>query len=184
MNPTIKSTASRYGLIIAAIGIAYSLTGYLVNLKLLVNTWGGIAMWLVNLILLIVAVSMVKRASGGFISFKDAFSTFILTYIIASLITSLFTMLLFAVIDPGAADKLHDLIIESTVSMMEKFGAPEAKIDEQVKAMQDTNQFAIGNQVKGFFMGIVFYAVLGLITAAAMKKNRPQFIEEVQDTEE
>lgn len=184
MNPAVKSTASRYGLIIAAIGIAYTLIAYLIDLKLLVNTFAGIGLWLVNLILLIVAVSMVKKAGGGFISFKEAFSTFVLTYVISALISSVFSILLFSVIDPQAAERLQELIIETTVNMMERFGAPESQIEEQLENMEGSAQFSIGSQVRGFFTGIVIYAVIGLIVAAIMKKNKPEYIDQVQDIEE
>lgn len=184
MNPAVKTTASRYGLIIAAIGIAYTLIAYLVDLKLLVNTFAGIGLWLVNLILLIVAVSMVKKSGGGFISFKEAFSTFVLTYVISALISSVFSILLFSVIDPQAAERLQELIIETTVNMMERFGAPESQIEEQLANMEGSTQFSVGSQVRGFFTGIVIYAVIGLIVAAIMKKNKPEYIDQVQDIEE
>ncbi len=184
MNPAIKSTTSRFGLIIAGISIAYTLIAYLVNLKLLVNTFAGIGLWVTTMVLLVIAVLSVKKAGGGYISFRDAFSTFILTYIISALISSVFSILLFSVIDPEAAVRLQELIIETTVNMMDKFGAPESSIEEQVENMEGSNQFSIGSQVRGFFTGIVVYAVIGLITAAIMKKNKPEFVDQIQDTEE
>ncbi len=183
MDSTIKSTASRFGLIIASIGIFYTLMAYLIDLQILVNTFAGIGLWLVNMILLIVAVFQVKKAFGGYISFKEAFSTFILTYIISSLVSAVFAILLFAVIDPEAADNVQELIIETTVNMMERFGAPEESITEQVEQLEATNQFSVVNQVKGFFTGIVFYAVIGLIVAAILKKNKPEFIDQLDDTQ-
>lgn len=157
---------------------------YLVDLELLVNTWAGIGLWAVNMVLLIVSVGQVKKAFGGFLSFKEGFSTFILTYTVSALVSAVFSILLFAVIDPEAADKVQALIIETTVTMMERFGAPEESITEQVENLESTNQFSVVNQVKGFFTGIVLYAVIGLIVAAIMKRNKPEFIDQIQDTEE
>lgn len=184
MDSTIKSTASRFGLIIASVGIFYTLMAYLVNLELLVNTFAGIGIWAVNMILLIVAVSQVKKAFGGYLTFKEGFSTFVLTYIISALVSAVFGILLFSVIDPEAAERVQELIIETTVNMMERFGAPEDSITEQVEALESTNQFSVVNQVKGFFTGIVLYAVIGLIVAAIMKKNKPEFIDQLDDTQE
>ena len=181
MNNLVKTTASRYGLIIAGIGISYTLLAYLIDLELLVNPYMGIGLWIVNFILLIVAVSTVKKSFGGFISFKDAFSTFLLTYAASALITALFSILLFSLIDPTAAERLHELIIESTVNMMEKFGAPEEQIETQVESLENNQQFSMVNQVRGFFMGIVIFAVIGLIVAAIMKKNKPEFIEHTEE---
>tara|TARA_R110000850_G_scaffold146781_1_gene268895 strand:+ start:1321 stop:1875 length:555 start_codon:yes stop_codon:yes gene_type:complete len=184
MDSTIKSVASRFGLIIASVGIFYTLMAYLIDLKLMVNTMAGIGLWVVNMILLIVAVSQVKKAFGGYLSFKEAFSTFILTYSITALVSAVFGILLFSVIDPEAAERVQVLIIETTVQLMERFGAPESSITEQVEKLEATNQFSVVNQVKGFFSGIVLYAVIGLIVAAIMKRNKPEYIDQIQDTEE
>jgi hypothetical protein len=184
MDTTIKSTASRFGLIIASVGIFYTLMAYLVNLELLVNTFAGLGLWALNMVLLIVAITQVKKAFGGYISFKEAFSTFILTYIISALVSSVFGILLFSVIDPEAADRVQELIIETTVNMMERFGAPEDSITEQVEQLESTNQFSASNQVRGFFTGIVLYAIIGLIVAAVMKKNKPEFIDQLDDSQD
>lgn len=173
MNPYVKTNAIRFGLIVAAIGISYTLIAYLVDLKLLVQVYSGILLWLITLILLIVAVSKTRSMQGGFISFKEAFSTFIVGYIVSALVSVSFNILLFTVIDPQAAEELHELIIESTVSMMERFGAPEDQIDTQIEQMEQSNQFTIGSQLKSILWSIVVYAVIGLIVAAIMKKDRP-----------
>lgn len=183
MNDAVKSAASKYGPIMAGIGIAYTLIAYLVDMKLMVNMWAGIGLWVVNFVLLIISVAAAKKAMEGFISFKDGFTTFIMTFVISSLLTTVFAILLFSVIDPSAAEELQELTIETTVSFMEKFGTPESEIEKQVTAMEENNQFSMGNQVKGFFMGVVFYAILGLIVAAVMKKDRPAFEYQSEDTD-
>ncbi|AEV31867.1 hypothetical protein Oweho_0855 [Owenweeksia hongkongensis DSM 17368] len=175
MNNAVKSAASKFGPIIAAIGISYTLIAYLVDMHLMVNMWAGISLWVINFVLLIIAVRTAKVAMGGFISFKNAFSTFLLTFVLSSLLSTVFAILLFGVVDTEAADQLQELTIETSVSFMEKLGTPESEIEKQVSAMEENNQFSALNQVKGFFMGIVFYAILGLIVAAVMKKDKPNF---------
>lgn len=175
MNSAIKSVASKFGPIIAAIGITYTLLAYLIDMHLMVNMWAGIILWVVNFILLIIAVRSAKQMLGGFISFKQAFASFILTFVLSSLLTTVFAILLFGVVDTEAADQLQELTIETTVSFMENMGTPESEIEKQVEAMEGNNQFSALNQVRGFFMGVVFYAILGLIVAAVMKKDKPTF---------
>lgn len=183
MNEAVKSAASKYGPIIAAIGIAYTLLAYLIDMHLMVNMWAGISLWLINFVLLIIAVSTAKKMMDGFISFKLAFSTFLLTFVLASLLTTVFAILLFGVVDTEAADQLQKLTIETSVSFMEKFGTPESEIEKQVAAMEENNQFSALNQVRGFFMGVVFYAIIGLIVAAVMKKDKPVFEYQSEDTD-
>ena len=183
MNDAVKSAASKYGPTIAGISIAYTLVAYLIDMKLMVNTWAGISLWVVNFALLIIAVRAAKKAMDGFISFKNAFTTFIMTFVISSLLSTVFNIVLFAVVDPAAAQELQELTIETTISFMEKLGTPESELEKQVAAMEEANQFSMGNQVKGFFMGIVFYAILGLIVAAVMKKDKPVFEYESIDSD-
>lgn len=183
MNNAVKSAASKYGPIIAAIGITYTLLAYLIDMKLMVNMWAGISLWVINFILLIISVRAAKKMMDGFISFKNAFSTFLLTFVLSSLLTTVFAILLFGVVDTDAADQLQELTIETSVSFMEKLGTPESEIEKQVAAMEENNQFSALSQVKGFFMGIVFYAILGLIVAAVMKKDKPVFEYESQDAD-
>ncbi len=177
MKEEVKSNASKYGLIAAVISIAYTLVAYLSDLTLMVNPWMGIALWVISLVIFIMAVSKTRGAFGGYISFRDAFSTFILAYIVSSLVTTSFSILLFSVVDPGAAEDLQEMSIEATVELMENFGAPEAQIEETIEQMEGSNQFSVLNMVKGFFWGIFIYAVIGLIVAAIMKKNPPVVVD-------
>ena len=182
MKEEVKSNASRYGLIAAALTVAYTLIAYLTDLSLMVNPWTGIVLWVVGLIIYIMSVSQTKKAFGGFISFRDAFSSFILAYIIASLLATTFNILMFNVIDTKAAENLQEMTIETTVGMMERFGAPEQSIEETIEQMESSNQFSVLNMVKGFFWGIMIYAIIGLIVAAIMKKN-PIAGEDVLDSQ-
>tara|TARA_B100000678_G_C18053277_1_gene439564 strand:+ start:108 stop:653 length:546 start_codon:yes stop_codon:yes gene_type:complete len=180
MDTTVKSTALRFGYIIGGIGVAYTLIAYLIDLTLLTTWWTGILFLILLIVLLCVAVGQVKSKMGGYISFKDAFSTFFVAGLVASLISTTVTVLLFNVVDPEAAERLNELTIESTVRTMEKFGAPEEVIDKQVEELQGKNQFSLTSQLWTFLGGLLFYAILGAVVAAIMKKNKPAgFPEEV-----
>ncbi len=57
--------------------------------------------------------------------------------------------------------------------MMEGFGAPQEAIDETISQMENTNQFAIDSLLKSLAWQFLFYAIVGLIVSAFMKKNDP-----------
>lgn len=183
MKDAIKSNASRFGLIAAAISVGYTLLAYLVDITLMVNYFAGIGLWIVGLIIFILAVSRAKKQMGGFITFRDAFSTFILAYIIFALISTSFNILLFGVIDTAAAEEIRELTIEAQVELMENIGAPEDQIEENIQMLEEGNPYGIGSLVQGFFWGIVIYAIIGLIVAAIMKKNPPAYMEGDTGTE-
>jgi len=182
MNPRIKKHAMNFGLIAALIGILYTLVGYIMDPELLVNWWAGLMIFIVYIVLFIMTSSKVKKEQDGFISFKDAFTGFVLTSIISGITAVVFNLLLFNMIDPEFGEQVKELQIEKSVQMMENFGADEAIIDKSIADLEATDNYAIGTQVKGFFMMLMFNIIIGLIVAAVMKKN-PPLIDESMSTD-
>ena len=56
---------------------------------------------------------------------------------------------------------------------MERFGAPQTEIDKTIDVMSEDNSLSVINQLKGIAYQLLFYAVIGLIVAAFMKKKNP-----------
>ena len=174
LTPEIKSQASKFGLISAAIIVGYTLVAYLVDMTLFTNTWLGALRFVVLIVLLVMAVNASKKLMGGYISFAQAFTASFITALIGSLVSTAFTIILFDVIDKEAATQITELAIESSIEMMESLGAADTEaIDKMVEELRSNNQYSAINQAKGFFYGLIFYAVISLIVAAFTKKNEP-----------
>lgn len=173
MEKSIKSLAINYGVYLGIILVLVTVLAYVINMGLLANLWIGILLFILILTFGIVSASKAKSHSGGFISFKDAFSSYFITIAVAIIISTIVSIILFNVIDPEAAQILKEKIIESSTQMMEKFGAPQTAIDEAIAKMQQQNQFAIGNLLLSLAKQLVFYSVIGLIIALIMKKKNP-----------
>ena len=105
-----------------------------------------------------------------------------ISYLLNAAIATTFIILLFNVIDTDAAEKVKEMTIEATVNMMEKFNTPEDAIDKAIENAEATNQFDFINQLRGFLFGIIFYAIVGLIVAAIVKKN-PVYTDDSLDSE-
>ena len=82
MNSIVKSTAIKFGLIVAAVQCGYLLIGYAIDLSLLTSSIGGAFTFLTGTVCLILAAVSVKKQMGGFISFKNAFTSIIITYLV------------------------------------------------------------------------------------------------------
>ncbi|MCX8490434.1 MAG: DUF4199 domain-containing protein, partial [Cyclobacteriaceae bacterium] len=83
---------------------------------------------------------------------------------------------LYTVIDTELPAKLTDVSIENTEKMMESFGVPEDQMD---KAMEDAKtraegQFSGIGAVKSYGFGLIFYAIVSLITSIFVKRNQPE----------
>ncbi|WP_298345299.1 DUF4199 domain-containing protein [uncultured Algibacter sp.] len=173
MEKSLKSIATNYGLYLGVFLALITVIAYAVNLELLTNMWLGIAILLVIVVFGIIAVAKVKQSQNGFASFKESFTSFFITVLIGLLISTVVSFLIFNVIDTGAAETLKQKTIEQTVQMMEGFNAPVDAIDKTVEQMESQNQFGIVGILKSLAFQLVLFSIIGLIAAAAMKKNNP-----------
>ena len=181
MNPIVKKNALNYGLMIAGINILYYLVGYIAYKELFVNWAGGLILLVTMIVINIIAVNSCKKEMGGYISFKDGFTAFFLTWLGASLIGTIFNIVLFSVVDPEFGREIQEMIIRSTIQMLENFNTPQEQVDQTLEQLKGQNQFSLPNQVRGFLTNLIVGAIIGLIVAAVMKKDRPMFDDETLD---
>ena len=175
MTEAVKKNGINYGIAIAIYFVVRTSLMYAVDLQLFTNGWISLVDFIVAIALTVMAISKAKKALGGYISFKQAFTVYFLNTIISFSIYTLFIILLFNVIDPEASEVVHNYNIEKTVEGMQKFGVDSNTIRETAEKMKESNTFPIGNQLIGFPIGVGISCVIGLIVAAIMKKNKPEF---------
>lgn len=173
MNPIVKQFAVKFGLIAAAVNVAYALIAYLVDETLFSNWSIGIGVMLIPFIVKIVGVFQARSAMGGYIEFKDAFSVYLVASLISILISTVMNITLFHVIDPELGDRVQERTIENTIGMMERMGSPQETIDETIDRMESEEQFSLNKQLMGVLWYLLIQAVLGLIIAAFAKRKKP-----------
>ncbi|WP_308991196.1 DUF4199 domain-containing protein [Mariniflexile litorale] len=173
MEKSLKSIAVNYGLYLGVLLTLLTVLSYAINLELLTNTWYGIFILIAIVASGMVSVAKIKQAQDGYASFKEAFTAYFITILVGLLISTLVSYLLFNFIDTDAATVLKEKTIEKTIQMMESFNTPSEVIAEAVDKIESQNQFGLGNIVKGLAGYLVFFSVIGLIVAAAMKKSKP-----------
>ncbi len=176
-TPSIKKNAAQYGLILGLVFAFITAVIYAVSIELLTKWWLGIIMFLIALGIGIFSVAKSKAILGGFISFKQAFTSYFITMAIGLFISIIVSILIFVVIDPEAAVYLQEQIVEMTRGMMESFGAPESEINKAIAEMESKNQYSLGSQLQGFVFQLAFYSVFGLLVALIMRKKDPNAID-------
>jgi hypothetical protein len=167
--------AAKFGAIIGAIGIVLTVVLYVIDYALLVDWKIGLLMIVLYLGLVIYGGIKYRNEVGGYLSFGKAFQHGYIILIVGGFIGILFSILLYNVIDTELAQKITDVSIENAEAMMQKFGAPEAAIDEAIDKMkiETPNRFTVLGHIKQFGWIIIIDAVLCLITGAIVKKNQP-----------
>ncbi|MBO3098854.1 DUF4199 domain-containing protein [Gelidibacter pelagius] len=173
MENSIKSLALKYGVYLGLLMILIMVLMYVVDLELMTKWWLNIILFLMILSFGILSSAKSKKILGGFMTFKQAFSSYFITVAIGVLLSTAFSIILFNIIDPEAAQFLKEKIIETSTQMMENFGAPQSEIDKAAAAMSEQEQFSVINQLKSIAWQLFAYAVIGLIVALVMRKSEP-----------
>jgi uncharacterized membrane protein len=174
---SIKQSSIQYGLILGGILSLLTILMYSLNQELFLKWWIGIITILIVIGTGIVATAKAKAILGGFMSFKEAFSAYFITVAIGLLISTAVGILIFTVVDPDLASYLNEQAVEMTREFMEKFGTPEADMEAALDEMRNTDNFAVGNQLKSYAFGLVFQAVIGLLIGLIFKRKDPNAIE-------
>jgi len=174
MDKPLKSSALNYGLYLALILSSFTIIGYAVYLDLFTEWWFGIGQMFLVIIFGIISAIKAKKLFGGFISFKNAFTAFFITILVGVAIPALVGFIIFNIVDVEAASILQQKLIDNQLAMMERFGAPQASIDEAMEQIQkEESFFSLGNTIKSIAYQLVGFSIIGLIVAAATKKNDP-----------
>ena len=173
MENSIKSSAINYGLYLGGALSLITIAIWFIDINLMANMWLGILILLAVVAVGVVSTAKAKSIQEGFLSFKEAFSSYFITVAIGIVISSIVSMILFNYVDPEAAEQIKQITIDATVNMMEGFGAPAETIAETVDQLENQNQYSIVNTAKSIAWGLVIQAVIGLIVGAIMKRSNP-----------
>ncbi|HLV13974.1 MAG TPA: DUF4199 domain-containing protein [Xanthomarina sp.] len=175
METSIKSNSINYGLYLGAALSLFTVFAYAVNLDLFTKWWYGIALMILVIVFGIISSMTSKKLKGGFINFKEAFTSYFIAIALGIVISSVVSFLVFNVIDPEAAKLLQEKILDSQVTMMRGFGAPEDAIAEVVEQLEkEENMFALSKVLQSIAFQLVGFSVVGLIVALVVKKEDPQ----------
>ncbi|MCK0178229.1 DUF4199 domain-containing protein [Flavobacteriaceae bacterium S0862] len=173
MEKSIKSSAINYGLYLGGALSLITIAIWFIDINLMANMWLGIFLLLAIIAFGVVSTAKSKSLNGGFLSFKEAFSSYFITVAIGIAISTIVSMILFNYVDPEAAKQIQQITVDMTVNMMEGFGAPAETIAEAVEKIESQNQYSLINTAKSLAWGFLFQAIIGLIVAAIMKKSNP-----------
>lgn len=174
MEKTLKELAINYGLYLGLFLSLFTVLGYAFYLDILVNFW--VMLIIIPIVIMgfgIFSILKAKKFSNGFLNFKETFSSYFVTVAIGVMIGTLINILIFNFIDTNAAVEAKNILIENTEVMMRGMGAPNEAIAENINKIEAQDTFALGVQIKSLAQSLIFFAAIGLIIAAAMKKNKP-----------
>jgi hypothetical protein len=177
----IGKLSVRNGLIIGGISVFLSIVYYIIDpLLQFTNIWMQLLGVVIVITLKVILAIDVRKKIGGFWPFGQAFQSLIIMSVFILLLSIIFGFILFKYVDTTLPVKISDATMEITSSRLEKLGVDQAKIDETMKPFSNGEFEAklaptFKNELTNMGWGLLIYAIVDLIIAACIKKNRPLF---------
>ncbi len=112
-----------------------------------------------------------RKAMGGYISLKDAFSAIFMAILVSSVITTIWGLLYAKVIDPDVTEKVK----QSTLAFMENMKVSSEQLDKSAADMDKqlaestTPRVLIYNFAKSLVLSSLFGFIIALIVKRAPK---------------
>lgn len=180
MHPLLKKVALKYGLIMSALAVAYLLVAYLVNPYYIV--WEFVR-YPINIVLLVMSMVAFKKLNGGYSSFRETFSAWILPTIYTVAILGVFKFLLFWGIDSQLRVDMVEYNKQFQVDLAVMAGATPEQLELQAEKLegQITEMTVVGLLQQSMFF-IVVNAIFGLLFSAAFAKSNPS--QKIAETDE
>lgn len=149
------------------------------NYQFFTGTYGimmgfTVVSFIISMVLFYMTGVQQRKALGGFIDIKQAFSAIFVAILISLTIAFIYNFIYVKFIDPDVIDRISN----TSVEFAEKMGAPQEKLDqiaEQIEQQKAEGQ-GIGKQLLGFLSQVVIYSIFGFIIAAIVKRRRPEHL--------
>lgn len=179
----MEKSSVKYGVIAGLAGVIYSLLLYFTDQT--ANGALGLVGFIITLYFMWKACQDDKISQGGFASFREMFSSAFLTFAVAAIFTVGFQYILLTVIDPELAQIQAEETMEQTAKILEWAGLEEnsKEYEEALEEAEKNAMPSLKNSIWGYFMVLIFGALISLIFGAAMKNNKPPHIAVQDETE-
>ena len=167
--------AALYGLLLGVYAMIYSTVVFAFMGNMMIVLSVKVAAYFLFLVILALLTIRVRKANGGYLSFKEAYSVIFITVLVAGFLYIAYNYVYTVYIDKDYAMKLK----ASTLSWMEKLHTPEEAMnkaaDEFDKQAAESKTFNFKNNLMAFFGNLLIDCLCGLLIALIVKREKPEF---------
>ena len=112
-----------------------------------------------------------KKLNNGFLSFKEAFTSYFLCIVLGYFIYNLGIIAIFKFIDPVAAEIINENTMVAMKEWMKSFGATLEMISATMEEMQKSNPYTYSNIITEFFSRLLMNAIFAIPLALILKNQ-------------
>lgn len=172
----MQNNGIKYGLILGgALALTY-LVLYMVSPMALL---GG-APWLafiIEIIIVSMAIKAERRARGGIISFKEGLSTGFLTFVVGVLISTIFQYILYNFIAPDFAEQTSEAVMDAMDKFSDYLQEDQLSQLDQLEETLEKNkgvQYTFASLMKGYLFKLIIPGFLIAALSALILKKEPK----------
>ena len=172
MNTELKNYVIDFGTKLGGLLAVSNIIFYAIDYKLFLNPMIGIGFFIV-----IVITGILSSVKGRNIvdnldyNWSNAFKTYFLTVSVGYLIGSLATVVIFVVVDPGAAKILDQEMLIMNMEFMKNIGATQEDIAQITEKASTKSNFSISSISLQYVMHLAKFSVIGLLTSLITKSS-------------
>lgn len=174
MNAILKNIGVRTGFLLATYYAIVSTAVFFIDKTLLIKPALGFVNILVVLAIGTLAIVMTKNRLGGRITFREAFTPYLITIAIGLTFNAVLYYILFTIIDPSAKLFINERLLEMGIQNLQNSGLPEEQIQEQIEKAKSLDTFSFRSQLFSL-AGTILRSSIGGLLLAAIFKNKSEF---------
>ncbi|MDH5368032.1 MAG: DUF4199 domain-containing protein [Cyclobacteriaceae bacterium] len=170
-----KDYVLKHGVILGLIHIILFLLIYLIDLNLVVSFSYMFMVLAINFGFCIYAGIQYRKENGPYLLFGKAFKLVFLILAINGLLNLILGIVIISV-DENYSANMEEAQVSFSIGIAEWFGAPEEALDEaREKAYEEVKgKFTVLQTIKGYFIGLIFYAIGAAIVGLVVRKKEPE----------
>lgn len=173
IKENIKTVSLRWGLYLGVTLIVITCLALFINWDLLLSPWFQFSKFIITAALAIYATSICRRIYFRQFSFRDGFTGFFITVVVGLGVFHLANWMLFDLLASDAGHYINDSAIKLRQEQLEALGQDSDKIEEAIKSLKSSYQFALLNQFKGYITNLILYCLLAPLVAVIFKTKKP-----------
>ena len=175
MKNPVNRVGIIFGIILAVYYTIFNTVIFFTDLSLFSNPFAGFTSMGVVIILGVLTVFLARRKAGGYVTFREGFTPYLLMITIGVTVNYVVYNILFNFVDPSAQEVINKDLYNMLIQTLENSGLPQEQVDDQLQKAAGITQFVAQTQIFLWAGSILRNSVLGLLLAAIFK-NKSEFI--------
>jgi hypothetical protein len=115
-----------------------------------------------------------RKKLGGYINWGEAFVSYMVCVTVGMVIATLTQMFIFIILDPAAAEYIHESSMVMAKEWYIGFNVPEEIVEQALIEAEKNPPFSFSNITLSLAIGIAIQAIFGSINALIFKRSNPE----------